>query len=125
MEAGAELVSVQAQLQQLRAELGLAPASPSRSAPASTSAHRRSSDPDSHNADTFGSEAQNEEADDAVNDETFGLEATYETRHDAHNEEVREPLTPASTALPEPGAARSPPDANHRTAADVWRRRDI
>ena len=46
------------------------------------------SDPDSHNADTFGGEAQNEEADDAVNDETFGGEATFETRHDAHNEEV-------------------------------------
>lgn len=125
MEAGAELVAVQAQLWQLRAELGLAPASSSsRSALLSTSSHRRSSDPDAHNADTFGGEAQNEEADDAVNDETFGLEATYETRHDAHNEEVREPLTPESTALPMP-RARSYPDANHRAVADVWRRGDI
>ena len=96
MEA-AQLQSVQAQLQQLRVELGLVPAS-SSSESTLTQAPRQphSNDPDSHNADTFGGEAQNEEADDAVNDETFGGEATYETQHDAHNEEVRGRVIPAN-----------------------------
>ena len=87
MEA-ATLETVQAQLQELRAELGLAPTRKASTLRATLHTQPEGSDPDSHNADTFGGEAQNEEADDAVNDETFGGEATFETRHDAHNEEV-------------------------------------
>jgi hypothetical protein len=104
MEAAA-LETVQAQLKELRAELGLARAS-SSSTPtvarprAALPTQPQGGDPDSHNADTFGGEAQNEEADDAVNDETFGGEATFETRHDAHNEEVCEHATPARLYVP-------------------------
>ncbi len=101
MEAAA-LETVQAQLQALRAELGFAPAtSLSRPAVAQPrvvlSTQPQGSDPDLHNADTFGGEAQNEEADDAINDETFGGEVTFETRHDAHNDEVCE--MPYSTPM--------------------------
>eukprot|EP01043_Picozoa_sp_COSAG02_P075274 COSAG02_NODE_15445_length_1171_cov_0.885261_3_plen_130_part_00 len=124
----AALETVQAQLQALRAELGLAPAS-SSSRPAvaqpqaALSQQPQGSDPDSHNTDTFGGEAQNEEADDAVNDETFGGEATFETRHDAHNEEVCK--MPYSAPMPLRAKAKIVSCCPRRLVARLHLRREM
>jgi hypothetical protein len=73
MEAASELETVQAQLQQLRAELGLGGSS--SSSPGSDAAPRQpESEADTHNADTFGEAAQNESIDDATNDEVRGMQ---------------------------------------------------
>ena len=76
MEAASELETVQAQLQQLRAELGLGGSS--SSSPGSDAAPRQpESEADTHNADTFGEAAQNESIDDATNDEVRGVQLAW------------------------------------------------